>query len=468
MAREWIADVFGSDRGYDLLRTLVDVGPRLPGSEGERAAADHVRDALAAVGGRDVRIDEYDIVGWARGQSELVASESDDEVDCLALPRSPATDATGRLRDLGWGLPEDFGEADIAGDVVMVASGVPDGSDRYVHRNEKYAYAVSGGAAGFVFRSTLDGDLPTTGSVGTPNDPVGEIPAVAVSKEVGLRLARRHGGDRVRVGVNAEIGPATSRNVHAEIGPQTDERLLLTSHLDAHDLGEGAVDNGTGTGVVLEVFASLAAREDILGTRIEAVVFGSEEINLVGSSYEAERRSLEDIAGVVNLDGMAQSREIELYTHGFSGLREIADRVSDRFDHPITCSDTLTPYSDHWPFVREGVPGSFFTSASDRALRGWGHTHGDTLDKVDVRDLREQAILVTEYVTELARDESAVAHRDRSELAEALVEEGYATGMRVVGTWPYDDADGEAIAGDGAGRDETPDDDGNIVERTDG
>ena len=50
---------------------------------------------------------------------------------------------------------------------------------------------VEGGAAAFVYRNHVPGQLPPTGSVGTDCSPVGDVPAVGVNREVGGRPGRR-------------------------------------------------------------------------------------------------------------------------------------------------------------------------------------------------------------------------------------------------------------------------------------
>jgi Zn-dependent M28 family amino/carboxypeptidase len=431
----WIDETFTSDVGWNHLETLVDVGNRMAGSDGERTAAEATRDALAEAGARHDRLQEFPIQGWARGDSEITAGDTTQ--DCIALPRSPADSATGELVDLGYGLPEDFEDADLDGAVVMARSDVPDHHDRYIHRREKYYYAVEGGAAAFVYRNHVPGQLPPTGSVGTEADPIGDVPAVGVSSEVGARLGRRFAGESVTVSVDAEIMDATSQNVHAELGPDTDERVLVTSHVDAHDIAEGAMDNGAGTAMVVELASALAAREDDLDTRVEFVCYGAEEVGLVGSSYHADRTDLDSIRAVVNNDGVCRGRTLQLTTNTFDELGAVAESVSEAFDHPITVDPTCGPHSDHWPYVVEGVPGTHVMSETDGEGRGWGHTHADTLDKVDVRNLRESAILLTEYVVRAAEADREFPRADPGRIADALEAEGQAEGMKVIGDWPF-------------------------------
>jgi Zn-dependent M28 family amino/carboxypeptidase len=432
---EWIGDTFTSDAGWTHLERLVDIGNRMAGSDGERRAAEATRDALAEVGARDARLDSFPIQGWTRGSATVRADDATQ--DAIALPRSPSGDARGELVDLGYGLPEDFERADLEGAVVMVASNVPKYYDRFIHRREKYYYAVEAGAAAFVFRNHVEGCLPPTGSLGTEASPIGAIPGVGVSKEVGSRLGRRWDGEPVTVSVDAAVHDATSHNVHADLGPDTEEAVLLTSHVDAHDIAEGAADNGAGTAIVVEVAKALAAREAELDTRVHCLVYGAEEVGLVGSTHDAGVRDHDAIKAIVNNDGAARGRTLKLYTHGFDDLADAAATVGDRFDHPINTVPRLGPHSDHWPYVQRGVPGYHVMSETGTEGRGWGHTFADTLDKLEKRDLREQAILLTELVVELADDETAVGRREPEAIAAQLEDEDLAEGMKVIGDWPY-------------------------------
>jgi len=431
---EWIGNTFTSNVGWDHLETLVDIGNRMAGSDGERRAAEATRDALTAVGARDALLEVFDIQGWRRGSTAIQARDMTQ--DGIALPRSPAGEVTGGLVDLGYGLPADF-EQDLEGKIVMAASDMPEWFGRYVHRREKYYHAVEAGAEAFIYKNHVDGCLPPTGSVGTEADPIGEIPAVGVSKEVGARIGRRFEGNEVTVSVNADIYQATSQNVHADLGPDTEETILLTSHVDAHDIAEGAADNAAGTAMVVEVARALAEREDDLDTRVHCLVYGAEEVGLVGSHYDAEHRDFDTIKTVVNNDGVVRNRTLLCHAHGFDTLVDAANKVADRIDHPIRTDPGLNPHSDHWPYVTWGVPGYHVRADTGDTGRGWGHTHADTLDKLAPRDLREQAILLTELIIELADHDTEIPHRISDEIAEQLTDEDLAEGMQIIGDWPY-------------------------------
>ncbi len=435
-ATDWIGETFVSDAGWRHIERLVDIGNRMAGSDGERRAAEATRDALAEHA-RNARIDEFGIQGWERGTSAVETDHTTHEGhEVIALPRSPSGVATGELVDLGHGLPETFEDADVEGRVVMADSHVPDWYDRTVHRREKYYHAVEGGAAGFVFRNHVEGCLAPTGSVGTPDDPIGAIPAVGVSKEVGARLARRADGERVTVSTDCTVGDATSGNVHAELGPDTDERVLVTSHIDAHDIAEGAMDNGAGTAMVVELARALASREADIETRVEFVCFGAEEVGLLGSHRHADRVDPDSVRAVVNNDGVVRGRTLAAYTHGFPELEAAFERVAERFDHPVSLNPELGPHSDHWPYVTRGIPGTHVHAETEGRGRGWGHTAADTLDKLESRDMRESAVLLTELVVDLARAGRDLPRRAPAEIAADAAEQDLAEGLRVTGDWP--------------------------------
>ncbi|WP_277555000.1 M28 family metallopeptidase [Halobaculum limi] len=440
-----VGDARTSGFGWDVLTDLVDVGSRMAGQTGEREGAEVVRDAFEAAGARDARLEEFDIPGWWRGESSLTIHDPherthDGQQDVLALPGCPAGEATGRVVDVGDGTYEEFEEHadELEGAIAMVSSATPEGVDRWIHRMEKYVNAADHGAVAFVFRNHLDGSLPPTGEVGYHERP-GPIPAVGVSCEVGKRLARyAEEGCEATVSVDCRNEPTTSVNVEAEVGPDTDEHVLLTAHVDAHDIADGANDNGAGSALVAEV-GRILARDDVeLDTRVRLVTFGSEEIGLWGAYHCAETTDLEDLKCVVNLDGACSSRNIRVGTNGFEAMQSVFCAVTNDLDTTLSTDDTISPHGDQWAFVQEGVPSVMTSTTSDQSGRGWGHTHADTLDKLDSRDLRDVAVQVAEAVARFASEEVETPGRTREQMRDAI-DDGYKQELRMGGRWPYGD-----------------------------
>jgi Zn-dependent M28 family amino/carboxypeptidase len=433
-----VGDAFTSEHARETLTDLVEIGNRMAGQEGETEGAAVVEAAFEDAGLGAVDTVEFDIPGWWRGHSSLsVEGRGDWSADhhVIALPGTPAGDVEAPVVDLGHGMPAEIGD-EVEGRIAMARSDVA-ANDRWVHRMEKYASAAEHGAVAFVFRNHVPGNLPPTGEVGYHDRP-GPIPAVGVSKELGARLARYAEEDAtVGLSVDCRNEPATSVNTHAVLGPETDEEVLVTAHVDAHDIAEGAEDNGVGTALLPEIGRLLGAVEDDLDTRVRFVAFGSEEIGLYGAYHHAATGEA-PIKAVMNVDGAGSSRDPRVRTHGFEGLEAAFSAAADRFDAPLRVNEDVVPHADSWAFVERGIPAVTVGSVREGSGRGWGHTHADTLDKLDPRDLRALAAIYAESVLELADADREFPTRDPAEIREALTD-GYVRELKVGGRWHFDD-----------------------------
>ena len=437
-----VGDAYRSTFAWDTLVELVDVGNRMAGQAGEAEAAEILKRRLTEAGLDDARIEEFEIPGWWRGDSSITVStpvehryEGDHEV--IALPGTPAGTVEGRVVDVGYGTDEEFAKADVDGAIAMASSDVPD-DHRWVHRMEKYAAAAEAGAVGFIFRNHVPGCVPPTGEVGYHNRP-GPIPAVGVSKELGARLARyAEDGCEIELDVNCRNEPSTSHNVEAVVGPETDEEVLVTAHLDAHDIAEGANDNGAGSAIATEVGRLLAAAEGELDTQVRIVIFGAEEIGLYGAYHCAETSDLDRVKAVINVDGAGSSRNLRIGTNGFDRLAAVFEDVTEELDASLSTGDRVSPHGDQWAFVQEGVPAVFVSTESDSSGRGWGHTHADTLDKLDPRVLPDVAVQVAECAVEAGDPDRSFERRPREEIRDSL-EDGYVRELKVGDRWPYDE-----------------------------
>ena len=433
-----VGDAFTSDHAWETLIDLVEIGNRMAGQAGEAEGAAVVEAAFEDAGLRAVGTESFEIPGWWRGGSSLsVAGHGEWSADhhVIALPGTPAGEVSAPLVDLGHGMPAEIGD-EVEGCVAMARSDVPEG-ERWVHRMEKYASAAEHGAVGFLFRNHVPGNLPPTGEVGYHERP-GPIPAVGVSRELGARLARYAADDAtVDLAVDCRNEPATSLNTHAVVGPETESEVLVTAHVDAHDVAEGAEDNGVGSALLPEIGRLLAAAGDELGTRVRLIAFGSEEIGLWGAYHHAETAE-RPIEAVMNVDGAGASRDPRVRTHGFEGLAEAFGAAADRFDAPLSVTDDVVPHADSWAFVERGVPAVTVGSTREGKGRGWGHTHADTLDKLDPRDLRALAVIYAESALELADPGREFPRREPGEIRDALTD-GYVRELEVGGRWHFED-----------------------------
>ncbi|MFB6072650.1 MAG: M28 family peptidase [Halobacterium sp.] len=416
---------------WDVLTELTELDDRLAGHPGERRAAEIAADAFADAGARDAAVSSFDLPVWTRGDCTLrVTDPVDREFEAVALPYAPAAGVEGRLVDVGYGTEDAFERVDVEDAVVLASTDSPPGG-RLVHRMEKYGRAVDHGAAGFVFYNHRDGQLPPTGALRFGRE--GEIPAVGVSTESGDWLQEYAGRDgRVSLSVAADTAPGSGANAQAVLGPDTEEEVVAVAHHDAHDVAEGALDNGCGVATLVGAVRVLSELD--LECRVRVATVGAEEVGLQGSSALADALDLDDVRAVVNIDGAGRYRTLRAFTHGTDEFAGVLDAVSERANRPVEVEDTVHPYSDHWPFLRESVPAVQLHSVTPERGRGWGHTRADTRDKADSRNLREHAMLAALLVQELTGE--SVPRPDQAALRDRLLDDGLRPGMEAADVWP--------------------------------
>ena len=430
------------DFAWNVLTRLCEIEDRLGGHPGERRAAALVAAELERL---DVepRIETFEMARWTRGSAELAVNApskttgepTERTFETFALPYSPGGEVHAEMVDVGCGTPEELDAAEVRGNVALASTDSPRG-ERRVHRMEKVGHAAAAGARAFVFYNHVPGQLPPTGALRFGHEAA--IPGVGVSHETGAWLTEyAERGAKAFLRVEAITEDSESQNVVGQFGPDTDEEIFVLVHFDAHDVAEGALDNGCGVAVALAAARILADCD--LDARVRVAAVGCEELGLMGSEALAESLDLSGAKAVVNVDGAGRFRDLRAITHGSVAMDRVAARVSDTAGQPIVRSERPHPYSDHWPFLRRGVPTLQLHSQRPGETggweRGWTHTRADTRDKVDSRNLREHAMLAALLVRELAASDD-LGRVDAADLCAQLREAGAEPGMRAADVWP--------------------------------
>jgi hypothetical protein len=171
-------------------------------------------------------------------------------------------------------------------------------------------------------------------------------------------------------------GPVPASITVAEIrGSQfPDERVIIGGHLDSWDLGQGALDNGTGAMAVLEAARTLKALGRKPKRTITFVLFTGEEQGGVGADLFVKNHAAEipKIDAVLIHDtgtGKVFSIALEnLYTTA-PLMTEIYEPLREVFDlRPL--STRYFGASDHVAFLRAGVPAYFLRPEAGALPRG--------------------------------------------------------------------------------------------------
>jgi aminopeptidase YwaD len=429
--KKFMAEIYTSSEPMDNLEILCDVhGSRFPGTPGDKGAVDYVVKKFKEYGCENVHAEDFMIAGWKRGPATLeVLSPIKKSFDVISLPHSIGDEAEAELVFIGPGSIKDYDEDKLKGKIVMVTSEKPPDIDRILHRSEKFMRSVMAGAVGWIFMNHYPAYGPPTGGI----NPV--IPAIGISYEDGSFLARlieREGKVIVRIKTTDKNLEIKTWNVIGDVVPNNsvdDQYVVVGSHLDGHDISQGAVDPASGAVVVMEIARNLCKVKDTLKRRVRCMTFGAEEIGLYGSYAYTDRHEdeLNKCRFMLNLDAAGGEGKKGLNIHDFPEIEKLVKRYEKEMVAEIPTKQGVSPYSDHWPFFLKSVPcASNSDPTQTRTGRGYGHTRYDTLDKVDIKYLHLASANHTRILYRVANEDNWNPKRkSKEEIEDFIKKQGY-------------------------------------------
>jgi hypothetical protein len=254
---------------YDIVEGLTtEIGARQGGTEAEARARSWAAIKLKALGFDNVRVEEYQMPTWVRGdETAEITVPFPQKLAIAALGNSGSTGESGLEAEIVYFATiddlRDAPEGSLKGKIAFVShkmKATQDGSSygafgpaRFVGPN----IAAKKGAAAIVIRS-IGTDYHRNPHTGNTNFEPGvtAIPAGALSIPDAENLERMIArGKPVRMKLKLtpqNIGMQTSGNVLAEVkGSNTSLPIIVIAcHLDSWDLGTGAIDDAAGCGVI--------------------------------------------------------------------------------------------------------------------------------------------------------------------------------------------------------------------------
>ena len=365
-----------------------EIGPRPSATEKELEAALYIQQELRSYG-YSVELQPFTILTLGTDEPLLhVVSPKEEALDARPLFPSGEGVVEAPLYHVGLGRTLDFPNEGLQGGIALIQRGL-------MLFQDKVSNAAEAGASAAIIYNDRAGNFG--GTLALP----GEVPVVSISQEEGLRLKALmdEGVVRVRVRVVREEHP--SRNVVASGGKGGQEVVVFGGHYDTVPEGPGAVDNATGTGVLLALAERLAGRE--LPFDIRFVAFGSEETGLEGSrhyvdSLQPEER--EELLAMVNFDAIGSG---ELNVIGDTELVRLALEAGEEQFRPVRASgERQGTSSDHASLRAAGVPVIFF-AGSDLSFI---HTPFDQVGLVDVALLEDSLQIALSVVDSVAAEAS--------------------------------------------------------------
>ncbi|HEX4543655.1 MAG TPA: M20/M25/M40 family metallo-hydrolase [Candidatus Acidoferrum sp.] len=458
--------VMGPSPMEENLRRLTDeIGGRVTGTP---QMAQAVQWGLAAfrAAAIDVRTEKYTLpVTWSEGKTELLVSdpshlayppETDAGIEMVPLRAvsvawgPPLTrESVVRLVDVGYGSEEEFARAGSIKDKGLlvhsdIGSTWSDLFNEYLRPPEIIKRAVAGGARAILWMGARE-RLLLYRHTNSLNGEIDKIPQAVVAREDAMHLARLVAAYPGRVTVmllmpNKIGGPIEQENVVGEIRgyEKPDEVVILGAHLDSWELGTGALDNGCNAALVIEAARAIKATGLLPRRTIRFVLFGGEEQGTIGSFeyVKAHRAELDKIRVMITFDSgigrvtgysLGGRRDIEV------GVREVLKPLESWNVNNHTYDASFG--TDNFDFMLEGVPTLVANQEEANYLPNY-HAASDTLDKVDMRELKLHTAIAALTAWGIANRTEPLGKRlTRSELDGLVKETGLDNQLKLLGYW---------------------------------
>jgi len=315
---------------------------RLAGSEGEEKAAEFLRETLASYG-YETEIQTFPFESVLQYDTSLLMTSPQRTFGASAMGGTISAEAEAEMVTAGIGRPDEF-PADTTGKIALMERGT-------LFFAEKAQNAADAGAIAAVIYNNGPGSF-----LGQLDEEV-SIPVISLPQNDGIALAELISEGPVTAALSVDITTAQgdSRNVVAR-PPGGECTVIAGGHMDSVANGPGANDNASGTAVVVEMARVLAADGEL--DAVCFVLFGAEEIGLLGSGHYAD--SLTDLQrlttrAMLNFDMLAVGNELPI--GGSRSITEIIGDAAEALGIDVLVSSLPAGLgSDHASFDAVGIP----------------------------------------------------------------------------------------------------------------
>jgi Iap family predicted aminopeptidase len=437
-----VGAAFTGQAGYDFLGRVCDeAGGRLIGSAENEKAMDMLVVALRAFG-VEARREGFTVPGWRRGEDVVrMAAPAARTLRAVALGYTqtcPPFEAGVVYAVHGYG--DEMDSVGVRDRIVLVTQEAARGREELL-RSEVLQHAGERGAKAVLFIVERPGGRTLAGMGNFTGDPA-PVPGFSLTYEEGQRLRRLlEQGVPVRVAmdVRSSCGETRSANVVATLVGDSPEKIVIGAHYDSWDVSQGAVDNGIGSAILLDVARLFRALSPRNRRTVEFVWFNGEEMGLWGSKRYMQAHAQDSMVAMINLDMTGAPR-------GFNAmgtdtllpfLRGLARSLPG---FALSDAPVSVPYtnSDHEPFMLHGIPTFGVQAHLDEATVAPYHDFEDTFDKVNRTQLAEAAAVVAVLAHELANaDLPGLRARSDAETVALLKKHGIDARLKKQKEWPF-------------------------------
>ncbi|WDA40176.1 M28 family peptidase [Erythrobacter sp. BLCC-B19] len=417
------------NHAYAFIEGLTtEVGPRQAGTEAEARARAWAVEWLKQYGFENIAIEPFMMDTWVPGDiaHARVTGPFAQDLEVLPLGNSAATPVGGIEAEVVYFRNVDelraAPDGSLKGKIAFIShamSRTQDGSQYGFAGPARWVgagIAASKGAVGAVIKSvgTDNHRNPHTGGTSFP-DGITPIPAGALSLPDAANLERMFARAKgrpitLRLEMNPrQLGPKESGNVVGEIVGRNPSLppVLLACHIDSWWNAPGAFDDAAGCGIIIAAARSVAESGRPLRT-IRVLLAGAEEVGLFGSTAYSKAHLAEPIAVGIESDFGADRiwrfdsnfRETNPVLH-----KKIASAVA-RFG--VSSGTDVAGGGADLNIVRDQKGALIDLQQDGTRYFDLHHTPDDTLDKIDIVQLRQNVAVWTQVVGILANEETAI------------------------------------------------------------
>jgi len=311
VAEQIVSSALSERKGYEMLRNLCRIGPRLSGSKNSFLAINWAKNKMNELGFDTVWLQPVIVPHWERGNiQEAVVLNFENKplrrLNILALGGSIGTTSKGLIANvIEVSSFEELKERkeEVQGKIVFfsrpIDQAILNTFTGYGGAARQRVYgaieAAKYGGVGVIVRSltTQYDNVPHTGSMHYA-DSLPKIPAASVGYLDADFLSEVLKGDpniKIKLTLDCVTLPnVQSYNVIGEIKGKEypDEVILVGGHIDSWDVGDGAHDDGAGCIQSIEALDLFIRLNIKLKRTLRTVLFISEETGLTGAKVYGE------------------------------------------------------------------------------------------------------------------------------------------------------------------------------------
>lgn len=413
-----VRDLFQGRLAITHVERLCEFGDRFVGTAGDASSLDYIRSEFSQLG-LEVSVSPIRVPGFVDGGGSLsMGGRSFDAIPAYFSPSTPPGELNASIVYAGTGESHEYEGLDVRGKIVLIQErGL--GYARF-WLGTFAAEAARRGAVGMIVVHPMP--WPYRMSMEAGNSRIEnrflkeQLPAACVSsvdgQEIMYRLGQGGEATNATLEVTNQLGDVDSAFLVGR-SPGSEPSLpgiVMQAHRD-NGISPGANDNGSGTGILLElarVLSSLEHKRDlyfISSTAEEGVTQGAWTF-----VRDNERDLIPHVGAMLNLDMVGVGGRLNIVETGLwpdsdpivhpEWLNRLLEEIASDFGYHLGRMTAEWGVAEEARYIAAGVPSAWFWKPDDP----YYHSIHDTPDKIDGNSLKAVGDITGAAAIHLADD----------------------------------------------------------------